>query len=94
MSAALASNLNTVVPLAANDNFTTQSRSFDYDNVGRLTSADGPLKCMEGTASYSYDAVGNLHSKSFMENGAPSRTVTNRYDTVKNRVTTGDNPPS
>ena len=73
MSAALASNLNTVVPLVANDNFTTQSRSFDYDNVGRLTAADGPW----GSASYSYDAVGNLHSKSFMENGAPSRTVTN-----------------
>ena len=56
----------------------SQNRSFTYDHGGRLIGAVGPW----GTGSYGYDALGNLLTKSL---GA--RTVTNIYDTTKNRVT-------
>ncbi|MEP3892293.1 MAG: RHS repeat-associated core domain-containing protein [Hellea sp.] len=61
-------------------------RTYGYDAVGRLTSANSTNW---GNASYNYDGLGNLMSKSFSNwDGAP-RTVTNAYDTL-NRIESSD----
>ncbi|MEO1657569.1 MAG: RHS repeat-associated core domain-containing protein [Pseudomonadota bacterium] len=53
------------------------NRGFTYDGLGRLTAATGPW----GSASYLYDAVGNIREKAL---GA--RTVSLEYDTATNRI--------
>ena len=66
---------------AAND------RTYTYDGLGRLDTAVSPLW---GTASYGYNAMGDLLTKSFTDwNGVSgaNRTVTNSYDAATNRLT-------
>ena len=53
------------------------NRTFDYDGLGRLTSATGPW----GTGSFKYDALNNLLQKKL-----GSRTVNLTYD-KRNRLT-------
>jgi RHS repeat-associated protein len=62
-------------------------RSFVYDSLSRLTSATNPES---GTISYTYDANGNVQSKTAPEpnatSGSPTVTTTYTYDAL-NRLT-------
>lgn len=58
-----------------------QSRSFDYDGIGRLESATNPES---GTVSYVYDPNGNLTQKT--DSRQPAVTTTYVYDSL-NRAT-------
>ena len=62
----------------------SQTRTFAYDWLGRLTSATNPES---GTTNYTYDGNGNLTSRT----DALSRTTTMSYDRV-DRVTLKDYP--
>ena len=62
----------------------TNDRSYTYDGVGRLKTANSPLW---GDASYSYDAMGNLLTKNFTNWNGATRSVTNTYAPVTNRLT-------
>ncbi|GLQ22520.1 hypothetical protein GCM10007853_03940 [Algimonas ampicilliniresistens] len=53
------------------------TRSYGYDNLGRLTSASGPW----GAGSFTYDALGNLKTKA-----RGTRSVINVYDAPSNRL--------
>ena len=57
----------------------SNSRSYDYDALGRLTSATGPFGAngAQASASYVYDALGNLRVKT-----EGSRTVTLNYNAL------------
>ena len=55
----------------------SNSRSYGYDDLGRLTSASGPW----GNGSYVYDPLGNLRAKTL-----GSRAVTLGYDASRNRM--------
>ena len=58
------------------------NRTYGYDGAGRLTSAVSTSFGGTGTASFSYDALGNLLTKEIR-----GRIVTNSYDTLTNRLT-------
>ncbi|MDB2439304.1 polymorphic toxin-type HINT domain-containing protein [Hellea sp.] len=61
----------------------TYSAIHFYDGAGRLSAANSTKW---GGANYSYDALGNLRSKTFSNwNGTGSRTVTNSYN-AKNQI--------
>lgn len=65
----------------------SQTRSFSYSSLGRLTSASNPES---GVIDYEYDANGNLTKKidpRFVPNTSIKRTTTYEYDAL-GRVTT------
>ena len=60
----------------------SRSQGFSYNGLGQLTQATG----VWGTASYSYDSLGNIRSKSFTNfPGTGSRTLNMSYD-AQNRL--------
>jgi YD repeat-containing protein len=64
------------------DNLTAgRSQSFQYDALSRLSQGQG----VYGTASYSYDAVGNRLSQSLV-NGANSLSESYTYAATSNRL--------
>lgn len=60
----------------------SNDRTFSYDDLGQLTSASASLW---GTASYGYDSLGNIRTRSLSNLGGSARNITLSYDS-KNRV--------
>jgi YD repeat-containing protein len=67
------------MPRGASPNITTQTRTFVYNNAGKLTSATNPEN---GTVTYTYNTTGTLQDK----HDAKGQDVVYTYDSI-NRVT-------